>query len=59
LGVTSHIDPKEGDVRLYKNIHVGLRFLPCDPEVLEGYLYNAAFEIRSEARRQEKEQEKS
>jgi hypothetical protein len=42
--------------RLRRNIRFGLRFILSDPTILRGYLYGAAFEIRCEASRMEKEE---
>ena len=39
--------------RSMDNIHVGLAYIHADPEVLESYLYAAAFEIRAAALREE------
>lgn len=44
--------PDELWFRLCDNIYLGRRFLAADPEVIRGYLYNAAFEIRLEAEKQ-------
>lgn len=40
-------------VQIAANIHVGLDRIRCNPEILEGYLYGAAAEIRELAMREE------
>ena len=39
--------------RITANLYIGLAYIHADPEVLESYLYAAAFEIRAAALREE------
>lgn len=45
--------PRTKGVRYRQNLLAGLERIVVNPEILEGYLYGAAAEIREMARRQE------